>query len=428
MTGQSAVPAVIPCVGNQAPSGTSTPASKPAGKSNFSSYLQKVQTGTSQDTAEAESSGLLCTEGETQDYLILIPFPLASGWTQGEILNGKETENPKFAAGLPLQAAVAAQSSTQEATAVEMVPAVPSSALQSSAKAEVTAESGQGSPLPEVPVVQDEAPTKLVSAENKTGSTEIPKQFDSVTVNAAENPGAEKPGNNKISVEKNQDLVLDVKKALEFESGKINSSKMSSGSQNDAQEKTSSSTQNPTHTGLILEPKISRSDGTPLEIIKPPLNAREILDQMAEKIELLQNKDTQEIKVDLKPDSLGKMSIKIAMEGGVLTAKIITDNFQVKNLLESNIHLLKQTLDNQGIKVDRTDVNVQLNNEGMFNQSGSNPQESWQERRAFISVPGAPEFVEEDSSFKENELYASSYAEAENAGLYGEYGTMNFLA
>ena len=48
-----------------------------------------------------------------------------------------------------------------------------------------------------------------------------------------------------------------------------------------------------------------------------------------------------------------KLTIKIAVEEGIVTARFITENLQVKHLLESNLNTLRQSLESQGIKVEK---------------------------------------------------------------------------
>ncbi len=76
---------------------------------------------------------------------------------------------------------------------------------------------------------------------------------------------------------------------------------------------------------------------------------------------------------------MGKMIIKIAVEDGLVTAKFITESQHVKQLLEANLGSLRQNLESQGLRVDRTEVNVQLDNGGSFHGNDSGRQQMWEE-------------------------------------------------
>jgi flagellar hook-length control protein FliK len=110
-------------------------------------------------------------------------------------------------------------------------------------------------------------------------------------------------------------------------------------------------------------------------------NTREIMDQVVKNAELLLRANVSELKVELKPEFLGRLTIKVALEDGVVIARLIAENQQVKHMLESNLASLKQSLESQGIKVERAEVSVQLNNGGMFDGSEDNRQYLWQEHQ-----------------------------------------------
>lgn len=112
------------------------------------------------------------------------------------------------------------------------------------------------------------------------------------------------------------------------------------------------------------------------------VDAQEVIDQIVQKAELLKSENNNtEMRIQLKPGFLGKMLIKIAIEDGLVTAKFVTESQHVKQLLEANLVTLKQNLEAQGLKVDRTEVNVQLDNGGNFHGDESGRELMWNEMR-----------------------------------------------
>lgn len=107
-----------------------------------------------------------------------------------------------------------------------------------------------------------------------------------------------------------------------------------------------------------------------------PIQSDELFDQIVERAKLMVKMNGAEMKIDLKPDSLGKLSIKVMFEDGLVTARFVTDNHQVKQMLESNLGTLRHNLENQGLKVDRTEVEVQVGNQPDFG-AGNWSRESW---------------------------------------------------
>ncbi len=62
--------------------------------------------------------------------------------------------------------------------------------------------------------------------------------------------------------------------------------------------------------------------------------------------------------MDLKPDHLGKLSLKLVTENGIVMANFVADSQQVKEVLEANMQLLKSALEKQGFIVQGFNVSV----------------------------------------------------------------------
>ncbi|SHG58226.1 hook-length control protein FliK [Thermosyntropha lipolytica DSM 11003] len=147
-----------------------------------------------------------------------------------------------------------------------------------------------------------------------------------------------------------------------------------------------------------------------------PVNEKEVFAQIVRKAELLVKQNLSEMKIELKPEFLGKMTIKIAVEEGAVTARFIAENLRVKQMLESNIAALRQSLENQGLRVEKTEVNVQLNNGGMFDGSENSRQfmgqrpEFYAVRRVVNSDNSASSMGDADYALNAEEEIYDSYA------------------
>jgi flagellar hook-length control protein FliK len=93
-------------------------------------------------------------------------------------------------------------------------------------------------------------------------------------------------------------------------------------------------------------------------ITKAPADTMEIISQVIEKAKVILTPDKSEMIMDLKPDSLGKISLKVATENGMVMAKFVAENQQVKQVLEANMQLLKDSLEKQGLNVQGFSVSV----------------------------------------------------------------------
>lgn len=91
--------------------------------------------------------------------------------------------------------------------------------------------------------------------------------------------------------------------------------------------------------------------------------------QIIDKAETMIREDKTEMILQLKPDSLGKISLKIIHERGEIIARFVAESEQVKAVLESNMQLLKDSLQKSGVMVQSLEVSV--------GQQGSNPQRGW---------------------------------------------------
>lgn len=85
-----------------------------------------------------------------------------------------------------------------------------------------------------------------------------------------------------------------------------------------------------------------------------------------------------EAKLSLYPQHLGHVEVKLMMHNGQLTAQFAADSTLGKDLLESQLAQLRQSLQSQGIQVDKLEVtqsaNAQGFQSGMFQERGQGQQ------------------------------------------------------
>lgn len=118
-----------------------------------------------------------------------------------------------------------------------------------------------------------------------------------------------------------------------------------------------------------------------------------VFKQIVDESQVLVGRDHSEVRIQLKPESLGKLSLEIAVEHGVFKAEILAESQQVKQLLEANLSNLKQTLTNQGLKVDQLVVNVGQGQTQFGQAKGQNGQSGRSSKKVRV--------VEEDLDFAE---------------------------
>ncbi|MZQ75126.1 MAG: hypothetical protein GT589_03090 [Peptoclostridium sp.] len=123
--------------------------------------------------------------------------------------------------------------------------------------------------------------------------------------------------------------------------------------------------------GLSAEASSSRTN---IELMKArPVyySQREVVDQVINKIKITDADNLKSIEIKLEPEQLGKLTLKVVMENGVLTAKLIAESEKVKTAIESNISELKDSMLEQGINITAVDVSVDSEAQGeQGNQDG----------------------------------------------------------
>ena len=88
------------------------------------------------------------------------------------------------------------------------------------------------------------------------------------------------------------------------------------------------------------------------------ISKNDILAQINNKMQAKNINGQQKITLQLTPESLGKITIELSKGKDGLQAKMLTDNAQVRDMLEKNIDGLKSTLANQGVTVNNVSVKV----------------------------------------------------------------------
>lgn len=89
------------------------------------------------------------------------------------------------------------------------------------------------------------------------------------------------------------------------------------------------------------------------------ISGQELINQITEHIKLNVKADTTEMELQLNPASLGSLKVQISSKAGVLTASFITENEAVKAAIESQMIQLKESFEQQGLKVEAVEVNVE---------------------------------------------------------------------
>ena len=86
--------------------------------------------------------------------------------------------------------------------------------------------------------------------------------------------------------------------------------------------------------------------------------SQRIFSQILDGISANVGPDTTSIELQLNPESLGKVSITVSAKEGILTAQIAAQNQVAKEAIESQISALKESFEEQGLKVEEVEITL----------------------------------------------------------------------
>jgi len=96
-----------------------------------------------------------------------------------------------------------------------------------------------------------------------------------------------------------------------------------------------------------------------------------ILNQIVSEIRFTMSQEVTSMDFMLNPENLGRVHISVADKGGVMTAQITVQSLEAREALESQMIILQQTFEEQGLKVESVEVNVSEFGFGDDDQTGS---------------------------------------------------------
>lgn len=93
-------------------------------------------------------------------------------------------------------------------------------------------------------------------------------------------------------------------------------------------------------------------------IHRPQIDPVDLVAQVSGKIKADFKSEGGEVRMELHPESLGHLKIEIKVEGGVIRANILTENAMVKDTIDSNLSMLRSSLEEHGLRIDQLSVGI----------------------------------------------------------------------
>ncbi|MBE5895048.1 MAG: hypothetical protein E7285_05225, partial [Lachnospiraceae bacterium] len=85
---------------------------------------------------------------------------------------------------------------------------------------------------------------------------------------------------------------------------------------------------------------------------------QEVVSQVLDQIKMQVKEDVTQLSMQLNPENLGTVGLTVASKEGNVTAQLLAQNDAVRAALEAQILVLKENLEQQGVKVDAIEVAV----------------------------------------------------------------------
>ena len=103
----------------------------------------------------------------------------------------------------------------------------------------------------------------------------------------------------------------------------------------------------------------------------------DMVKQIVEQIRVQISPDTTSMEMQLNPENLGKVMLNVSTKNGEVTAQLTVENEAVKAAVESQLVQLKESLNNQGLKVEAVEVSVETRSfERQEQESGQGRQDA----------------------------------------------------
>ena len=93
-------------------------------------------------------------------------------------------------------------------------------------------------------------------------------------------------------------------------------------------------------------------------IVQTRIDVEDIMRQVSQMTRVMVTQAESSIEMQLNPANLGKVYLQVVSREGVVTAQLAAQNEAVKEALENQVAILKENMNQQGIKVEAIEVTI----------------------------------------------------------------------
>jgi flagellar hook-length control protein FliK len=122
-----------------------------------------------------------------------------------------------------------------------------------------------------------------------------------------------------------------------------------------------------------VEDRVSSSDGRQVPA-RPVLDLRDpeqVLPKLVKTMESLITDERSEVRIELKPEHLGELKIRISMERGIMTAEFLVESRRVQEMISAQLPGLYAALQEQGTALSDVSIDIGFGGEQADSQNSS---------------------------------------------------------
>ncbi len=97
---------------------------------------------------------------------------------------------------------------------------------------------------------------------------------------------------------------------------------------------------------------------------------KDIISQIIKKASVTLKNDKSEIVIQLKPETLGKVKLKLSVSKGEVSGRLVVESNEVKNIIQNNLSELQQALEENGLALSSLDISLGNELKDFMLQSG----------------------------------------------------------
>jgi len=145
-----------------------------------------------------------------------------------------------------------------------------------------------------------------------------------------------------------------------------------------------------------------------------------VVNQVSENLNAAIKSGVTEVRIQLRPETLGEVQLKIRVEGDIVTARIQVESQQVKHIVESNLQNLKDSLSQQHLQAGSLEVSV--GNHGGRDQSFADNQ-AWGG-----NLKGSADSSDSSTNSNDSETATGNVSPGQDTGRRFGSNTIEFFA